>query len=445
MRTKRACLALCSAAVLATPALAANRRSDVVVAVEHVAPSVVNVSTAQVVEQEVAPFPRWRDPTFDQFFHDFFEPRRRRMTRTNLGSGVIIRKDGYVLTNQHVVLRAQRITVTLADEREFEAHLVGADADSDLAVLRVETPESLPAVALGRSDDLMIGETVIAIGNPFGLSHTVTTGVISATGRSLRTEEQVFYDLIQTDASINPGNSGGPLLNIDGELIGINSAIYQNAQGIGFAIPIDRARRIVADLITYGEVQPAWLGLLVQDITPELGSHFGAQPGAGVLVRFVESGSPARSAGIREGDVIAALGDHPIHSADEWQQRLHDEAVGASVSLTLLRDETRLQVTLRTERFPLERADSLAWDLLGLRLQERRGGLEITAVRRDSAAARVGIQRGDVLAGLGGQTLTSRDDFRRRLSALRQAQHVLVSVQRGRRLYHVPLPMQSAP
>jgi Do/DeqQ family serine protease len=428
--------------LLASASGGAERRSAVVIAVERVAPAVVNVSTEQVVEREVAPFPGWRDPMFDQFFRDFFEPRRRRMTRTHLGSGVVIRDDGYVLTNQHVVLRAQRITVTLVDQREFEAQLVGADADSDLAVLRLDTRERLPSVKLGRSDDLMIGETVIAIGNPFGLSHTVTTGVISATGRSLRSGDQEFYDLIQTDASINPGNSGGPLLNIDGELIGVNAAIYQNAQGIGFAIPIDRARRIVADLIQYGEVQPAWLGLLVQDLTPELALHFGARAGAGVLVRVVESDGPADAAGVRPGDVILALGTHAIHSADEWERRLHDLPIGEAAQITLLRGATRLSVDVRGARFPPERADAIAWDLLGLRLREAEGVLGIVAVRAGSEAERIGIRPGDVLAALAGNALSRHDEFRRRLAALRYAQRVLVSIRRGRRVYHVPLSMQ---
>jgi S1-C subfamily serine protease len=248
-------------AAFANPALAAldtDRRSAVVEAVERVSPAVVNVSTTQVIEQGSAPFPRFRDPFFDEFFRDFIEPRPQRFTRTSLGSGVIVRPDGHILTNQHVVLRASRITVTLADGREFEASLVGSDADSDLAVLKVDSTDPLPSVEMGTAGDLMIGEMVIAIGNPFGLSHTVTTGVVSATGRSLRSDEQVFQDLIQTDASINPGNSGGPLLNIRGAVIGVNTAIYQKAQGIGFAVPIDRARRVVDDLISYGAVRVDW-------------------------------------------------------------------------------------------------------------------------------------------------------------------------------------------
>jgi len=429
---------------LAVPARAetASRRSPVVEAVERVAPAVVNISTSQVVERDVAPFPFSSDPTFDQFFRDFFEPRRERMTRTSLGSGVIIRDDGTILTNQHVVLRSARITVTLADEREFEARLVGSDADSDLAVLRVEGDRRLPAAAMGNSHDLMIGETVIAIGNPFGLSHTVTTGVISALGRSLRAEEQVFYDLIQIDASINPGNSGGPLLNVDGELIGINSAIYQNAQGIGFAIPIDRAKRVVADLINYGEVQAAWVGLRLQDLTADLAAQFGVQPGSGIIVRGVEDDSPASEARIEGGDVIVAMNDHPVHSVDQWDSLLRDQPVGQTIRLTVVRGQSRLALVLPTLRYPAERADALAWEGLGLRVTDRARKVTVRDVRRQSPAARVGIRPGDVIAALNGRSVETIEQFRKRLSALRTAQRVLVSVQRGPRLYHVPVPFQ---
>src|SRR5262249_42984734 len=185
-------------------------------------------------------------------------PPPRRFTRASLGSGVIVASDGTILTNEHVVLRASRIHVTLADEREFDAKLVGADADSDLAVLRVTAGKALPSVTLGSSADLMIGETVIAIGNPFGLAHSRTTGRVSAPGRSLTSEERPYADFLQTDASINPGNSGGPLLDIRGQVIGINTAIYGKAQGIGFAIPVDRARRVMHDLVSYGEVRRPW-------------------------------------------------------------------------------------------------------------------------------------------------------------------------------------------
>src|SRR5262245_40823059 len=201
------------------------RRCRVVEAVERARPAVVNISTEQVIIQRPLPV----DPFFEEFFRDFFDTRPRRSTRTSLGSGVIVRGDGTILTNEHVILRGGRIHVTLADGREYDARLVGRDPDADLAVLRIDTGKSLPYIALGHSDDLMIGETVIAIGNPFGLSHTVTTGVVSAVKRSLRTGGRTYTDFVQTDASINPGNSGGPLLNILGELVGINTAIYGSA------------------------------------------------------------------------------------------------------------------------------------------------------------------------------------------------------------------------
>ena len=272
-----------------------ERRTPVVRAVEQTRPAVVNISAEQVVVVQ-------RDPFFEQFFNDFFEarPRRERYTRTSLGSGVIVRPDGYVLTNAHVVARGQRIKVVLADERELDARVVGVDADADIAVLKVEAG-TLPHLEFGNSEDLMIGETVIAIGNPFGFSHTVTTGVISALRRSLKSEGRTFLDFIQTDASINPGNSGGPLLNIRGELIGINTAIYGGAQNIGFAIPAKRASQVVGDLIRYGEVRRSYLGVQVQDLTPELASALGIEARHGVVVREVEERRPGRGAGTRAG------------------------------------------------------------------------------------------------------------------------------------------------
>lgn len=431
-------LLLTSTAFAADPPV--SRRSPVVEAVERVGPAVVNVSTEQVLERNRNPFPTWRDPLFDQFFRDFFEPRRERVRRSSLGSGVVIDKDGYILTNQHVLLRSARITVTFVDERDFEATLVGSDADSDLAVLQVHSDRPLPVVKMGRSDDLMIGETVIAIGNPFGLSHSVTTGVVSAVGRSIRSEDQIFYDLIQTDASINPGNSGGPLLNVRGELIGINSAIYQKAQGIGFAIPIDRARRIVSDLISYGEVQLAWVGVLLQDLTPEL-AHALHTSSAGVLVREIEEGSPAQLAGVRRGDILTALDGKPLRSFAEWQSRLRDHAPESTMRLTLERESTTLTVDVRARRFPDERADRVAWQRMGLRLAESRNGLKVAAVRPSSPAARVGIRPGDSIKALAGHPTKGLDDFRHGIFAVRDAQQVLLTVQRGNQVYHVPLPL----
>jgi len=409
----------------------------VVEAVERVGAAVVNISTSRI--EEVSPFGPFRDPFFDQFFRDFGEPQRR-MTRTSLGSGVIIRPDGYILTNQHVLATADTVTVTLADEREFEAQLVGSDADSDLAVLKIDG-SSLPVATMGTASDLMIGETVIAIGNPFGLSHTVTTGVVSAVGRTLRGEEQEYYDLIQTDASINPGNSGGPLVNVLGEVIGVNTAIYQKAQGIGFAIPIDRARRIVADLISYGEVQPAWTGLVVRDRTSRRRRRGSEAREGGVIVHAVEADSPGDDAGIEPGDVITRAGGRPVHGEQEWESRVRDQPLDQPLEVVVQREDREFEVQLRLRRFPLQRVDGMLWTMLGLRVEDDRG-VVVTAVRSGSAAARIGIDRGDRVAGIAGRATGSVDELRKAFVPLRHAQRLVISIQRNRRIYHVPLPVE---
>ena len=426
-------------ASLAAIGTSSSRRTPVVEAVEKVSPAVVNISTEQVIEQS-SPFGAFRDPFFDEFFRDFLEPRR--FKRRSLGSGVIIRPDGYILTNQHVVLKGSRIHVSLADEREFDAKLVGADSDSDLAVLKVAGAGDLPYIEMGRSDDLMIGETVIAIGNPFGLSHTVTTGVVSALGRSLQKEDQTYYDFIQTDASINPGNSGGPLLNIEGELIGINTAIYQKAQGIGFAIPVDRARRIVGDLISYGEVHVPWVGAIVQNLTAELAAHFHVRGRRGVLVRGIEPGSPADDAGVQRGDVVTSVDGKGVRSSDEYEQRVRDHASDSSaLQLQITRDGEERTIGVRARQYPTERADDLAWDLLGVRLAQARAGLTVQAIRPGSSAARIGMQRGDLVVGLAGTPVTNVPAFRKKMIEVRLAQSVLLSVQRGTYVYNVAVPL----
>jgi serine protease Do len=438
----RALLTLVAVAltIIVLQAAGSNRRTPVVVAVERAAPAVVNVYTEKIVERRLSnPFGAWRDPFFDEFFRDFFDQRIQRYKTTSLGSGVIIRPDGYVLTNQHVVQRASHVKIKLLDDRELDAEIVGTDSDSDLAVLKVEDGHGLPYIEMADSSDLMIGETVIAIGNPFGLSNTVTTGVVSALGRSLQAEEQTYYDFIQTDASINPGNSGGPLLNIDGALIGINAAIYQKAQGIGFAIPINRARRIVNDLISYGEVHVPWIGLFVQPITPQLARHFGVGPGKGVVVSAVEVDSPASDAGIERGDVITTLAGAGVGSPEEYDQRLRNQAEDASISLRLLREGREHRVTVQARPFPPERADALAWQAIGVKVSPGNQGMLIVGVRPQSPANRIGAQAGDKIVALGGRKVDTVERFRRRVAEVRSSQSILLTIQRGRYLHHVPL------
>jgi serine protease Do len=426
-------LAVSIRALAGAPETDPARRSLVVDAVERASPAVVNISAEQTVVQR-SPFPSPSDPFFDQFFRDFFDSRPRKSTRTSLGSGVLVDADGTILTNAHVILRGSRIHVTLVDGREFEAKLVGADADSDLAVLRIQGRGRFPAVTLGTSRDLLIGETVIAIGNPFGLSHTVTTGVVSAIGRSLRGEDRTYTDFVQTDASINPGNSGGPLLNIRGDVIAINTAIYGKAQGIGFAIPVDRARRVLRDLVSYGEVKRSWVGLVVQDVTPELARHFGVDKG--VVILTVEPRSPAAQAGLVRGDVIAKVDGHPVPTREEFESRVADAEPGHSLGLTVYGDEDGAirEVTLTAAAFPDAEADALLWSRLGFAVDAT---LQVTKVRSGSPVARIGLRRGDRILGFAGSAVETEAELRRRMIEARGARGVVLTVGRGPYQYNV--------
>jgi Do/DeqQ family serine protease len=429
-----------------------DRKNTIVRAVQKIGPAVVNISSEYQFQTQRNPFSGFgMDPFFDSFFRDFFDPGLdRRQKRTSLGSGVIIDgKRGFILTNAHVVTQSQAITVSLKDEREFQAQIVGIDPDSDLAVLKIGNPEDLPAVEMGSSEDLMIGETVIAIGNPFGFSHTVTTGVISALNRSVRTDDTVYRNFIQTDASINPGNSGGPLLNIHGDLIGINTAIYAKAQGIGFATPINKAKRIVSDLIQYGEVVLSWTGLFLQDLDKELARYLNIPLDKGVIVKDVESGSPAINAGIHKGDIILSLEKIPIRSVDDYQQALKRFSVGSRITFEILRDNRQKTRSLTTSVFPEDRAFDLADKLLGisiedLSLKNRRRykiaaleGVVISNVSPQSYLAEIGVDVGDVIRQLDDQTITSVEDFKKAIIKSRQKKTLVVLVQRGGQGYYI--------
>ena len=283
---------------------------------DRATPSVVNVSVKLKPEaaQEEGPSPemeeRFREFFGPELFERFFRRRAPREDGRAAGSGVIVDARGYILTNNHVVENASAIEVRLSDDRKFKATLVGRDARTDLAVLKVESSDPLPVAELGDSDRLRVGQWAIAIGNPFGLDRTVTAGIISATGRT-HVGVATYEAFIQTDASINPGNSGGPLLNLDGRVIGINTAIVSSGQGIGFAIPITMARDIMTQLIARGRVVRGWLGVVIQDLTPELAASFGVKEDAGVLVAEVMKDGPAAAAGLKPGDVITGFGGAP--------------------------------------------------------------------------------------------------------------------------------------
>src|SRR5213595_2575038 len=286
------------------------RRTPVVVVAHDVLPAVVNIQTEGTIRR------REVDPFFDPF--GFFGGNREYKTQS-LGSGFVWSSDGIVVTNNHVVEGASSISVNFNDGSKLPAKLIGVDPDSDVAVLRVSA-KGLATAPIGTSGDLMIGESVVAVGNPFGLSGTVTTGVVSALGRSVPSKEagRTFTDFIQTDASINPGNSGGPLLNIEGKVIGINTMIFANAQGIGFAIPVDRAKKVIQDILRYGQVHSAWIGAVTATLTREESKRMGLKPVKGAVVARVFGGSPAQVAGMKAGDVITSVSGRAVDSRESF-------------------------------------------------------------------------------------------------------------------------------
>ena len=395
------------------------------------------------------------NPFFEEFFKDFFDPRlERRREYTSLGSGVIIDgKKGLILTNAHVIQKTGTIKVVLEDEREFEARIVGADPDSDLAVLKIDSDKQLPAIKMGSSDDLMIGETVIAIGNPFGFSHTVTTGVISAIDRSIRADDRVYHNFIQIDASINPGNSGGPLLNINGDLVGINTAIYAKAQGIGFAIPISKAHKIISDLIQYGEVIQAWIGITVQSIDEKLARYLKIPAKKGVIVTSVEPASPAQKAGIQEGDIILAVGGKKLNSIGDYQTVAKGLAAGNTIEARIWRDGQKQTVVVKTRVFPIGLAQDLAYGLLGIKVKDlnkkrrqqyritARTGVMISEIKKNSDLAGIGARAGDVIRQIDDYTIKNTEDFKKAIIKSRNKNSMVLLLQRGSQGYYITVTL----
>jgi len=438
-------------AVTPPPAPASVRRTPIVQAVERVAPATVSITSTQ--EFVVNPF-YGTDPFFRDFFRRLPPQRMAPQTRTEqtLGTGTIIDPEGYVLTNEHVLRGAVEIQVSLQDGRLFEGLVVGADPETDLAVIRIMSEQPLPVAPLGKGGDLMIGETVIAIGNAFGLSHTVTTGVLSAISRTFRVENNEYHGFLQTDASINPGNSGGPLINLDGEVIGINTAIFREAEGIGFAIPIDRASRIMDDLIHHGEVVPVWLGLRLQRLTPELRDALGAQSTSGAVVAHVFEGSPAYEADLHVGDIVRALDGSPVDSPRAYYEILRGVTEGDSANLLVERNGKPSRFAVRAEAFPQARADELAEVLLGLTVDEmprttgaqpaQARGMQVARVAPRSPAAVRGLLPGDVILEVDRDAVVDRDTFRKAITKLRGRDRCLLLVQRGRVQQRLPLVIE---
>jgi Do/DeqQ family serine protease len=407
--------------------------------VKQVTPSVVNIST--ISKKKLVPSPFQFSPFFDEFFGDR-QPRYRR--DTSLGSGFIINRDGYILTNDHVVRDAESIKVKLSNDKEYEGKIVGRDSKTDIAIIKIDSREGLPVAVLGDSDKLQVGQWAIAIGNPFGLDRTVTVGVVSATGRSNMGIE-TYEDFIQTDASINPGNSGGPLLNIYGEVIGINTAIVAAGQGIGFAIPVNMAKHVVEQLLKKGTVSRGWLGVSIQPVTDEIAATFSLKKAAGALVNEVMSGSPAAAAGIRQGDIILGLDGKEIKDVAQLQRLVADTPVGKRVELRVFRDGREMKLSLvlgnsesaAASRAKPEEAAPANW--MGMTVAElpremrMRGatGVVITDIDAEGAATEAGLQRGDIIVSVNRIRVSNLAEYNRAITGITTKGSAVLLVKRG--------------
>lgn len=408
----------------------------------QVTPAVVNVSVEGLPTQDMNPL--FNDPFFRRFFDMQPMPQQPRQRRQmSAGSGVIIDADeGYVLTNSHVVENGKRVLVTLKDQRQFEAELIGNDPGTDIALLKINA-SGLTALDLGDSDRLQVGDYVLAIGNPFGLGQTVTSGIISALGRSGLNIEG-YEDFIQTDASINPGNSGGALVTLDGQLIGINTAIIAPSGGnvgIGFAVPVNMAKAVVDQLVKYGEVQRGQLGIMVQDFTPDLAKALGMDAGVGAVITQVEPDSAAEDAQLQPGDVIVSVDGRPVASAADLRSQIGLRRIGARIEIGLiregqalkiavdLRDGTRTQ-TRRTDRGFDQLSGADVRDLgPGDPLFGDVSGVLVAQVQSDSRAERAGLQAGDIILAINRVALRSVAELRTRLASIEGA--LALTIQRG--------------
>jgi serine protease Do len=371
------------------------------------------------------PFGGQRNP-FEDFFGPFGEQPQREQKQQSLGSGFIIDKEGFIVTNNHVIDEADEIKVRLADEKEYDAKVIGRDPKTDLALIKIEGVKDLQPLPLGDSDKLKVGTWVVAIGSPFGLEQTVTAGIVSAKKRVIGAGP--YDDFIQTDASINPGNSGGPLLDLQGRVVGINTAIVASGQGIGFAIPIDMVKTIVAQLKDKGEVTRGWLGVGIQDLTPELAEYYGLVARKGVVVTQVFDGDPAAKAGVQKNDVIIALDGQPVSTGRELSAIVANRAVGDKTKITLLRGGKEMTVTATVAKREDEKMSAGAQqkesDALGLQVAELSAeraqqfgldkdekGVLVVDVENGSRADKAGIRVGDLIKGINRKKVENFKDY----------------------------------
>jgi serine protease Do len=401
---------------------------------EMAGPAVVNIRTVKTIKGGGPVFrhfqrgPRGREHPFNDFFEKFFgEEMQREYKQPSLGSGFIIDKKGYVVTNNHVIEGADQIKVKLDDDHEFDAEVVGRDPNTDLALLKINSEKDLPVLKLGDSDNLKIGHWVVAIGSPFGLERTVTAGIVSAKGRVIGSGP--YDDFIQTDASINPGNSGGPLLNMDGEVVGINTAIIASGTGIGFAIPVNLAKDIIAQLKSEGEVTRGWLGVAIQDLTREMAEYYGLKDRKGVLVADVFKGDPADKAGIQAKDIILGVNDQRVETSRQLTSMIAGLKVGETATVEVFRDgkkktfsvklAKRNDAKLSARGTPSEREK----EELGIRVTELTTemaqrfnlgdttGVVVVGVGPGSKGAEAGVQVGDIIKEINHQAIETVNDY----------------------------------
>jgi serine protease Do len=421
---------------------------------EKARPGVVNIRTVKTIKGGGRVFRHFFGNPFEERdpFRDFFGPfsekePKRDFKQRSLGSGFIIDREGYIVTNNHVIEDADQIKVKLFNEKEFDAELVGRDPNTDLALIKIKDSKTLKPLAMGDSKSLEVGTWVVAIGSPFGLEQTVTAGIVSAKGRIIGSGP--YDDFIQTDASINPGNSGGPLLNMEGEVVGINTAIVASGQGIGFAIPINLAKGVLEQLKSKGEVTRGWLGVGIQNLTPELAEYYGVKEKEGVLVTQVFEGDPADRGGIKPNDIITAVNGKSVKSARELSRVIANIGVDKRTSITLLRNGKEKTVTIETakrqdDRLMARQQTEEPTGELGLALRNldsetaRRFGYEgdekgvlVTGVKPDSKAASVGFREGDLIKEVNRNPVESVRDLQTQLDKVKKGNDVRILLKRG--------------
>jgi len=425
---------------------------------EKVKPAVVNISTTKTVTVPGNPFrhffgPGEGGPSDDFFKHFFDETPDRQMKQQSLGSGFIINRDGFIVTNNHVVENADEIKVKLSDSREFKAKVIGRDAKTDLALIKISSSfENLPVLALGDSDKMRVGDWVMAVGNPFGLEQTVTQGIISATGRVIGSGP--YDNFLQTDAPINPGNSGGPLVNLKGEVIGINTAIVQQGQGLGFAIPSSLAKTVIDQLKGKGKVVRGWIGISIQTMTPDLAKSFGMSEAKGALVGDVVRGGPADKGGIQQGDVIISFAGKNVKSANDLPLMVAETPVGHEVPVSLLRNGKEVHVTVKVAEMTEAKVAAQSQGAvasLGMKVDDlspqwrqkfgigEPGGVVVVSVDEGGLADQAGIQKGDIIKEVNRKPVKNLEEYSAAIEETPKGKPILFLLKRGKQSLFVTL------